>query len=303
MFLADFGAEVIKVEEPEQGDYTRWNDPKINENSAVFHSLNRNKKSITLNLKSNQGKEVFRKLVESADVVIESFRPGVMKRLGLGYEELKELNPKLIYCAITGFGQEGLSKLRRLIRIQGHFNEPPVLSAIQLADIGGGSQMATIGILLALQARNQTGEGQFVDISMTDGIISWMQSMLPEYFISKKLPERGKLRLGGEKACYFVYETANNRYLSVGALEEKFWKVFCTEIDCPHLISRLNAPFEEQQQMKEDIAAVIKKNTLSEWCLSLKEKMPVFAYFKPGGSHRGPTGKTSKYDCRRESYP
>ncbi|WP_202617801.1 CaiB/BaiF CoA transferase family protein [Bacillus dakarensis] len=276
MFFSDFGAEVIKIEEPNLGDYVRWNDTKVGENSAVFHSLNRNKKSVTLNLKTEKGKEVFRKLVETSDIVLESFRPGVMDRLGLGYEDLKKINPGIIYCAITGYGQDGpysqmpghdinYQSYAGLLGLQGHIEGPPVLSAIQIADIGGGSQMATIGILIALQARNLTGEGQFVDIAMRDGVMSWMQSMYPDYFVNNKVLEKGKLRLGGGKACYYAYETADGRYLSVGALEEKFWKVFCTEIEAKHLIEKLNAPFEVQMQMKAEIAAIIKKKTLEEW--------------------------------------
>lgn len=276
MFFSDFGAEVIKIEEPNLGDYVRWNDTKVGENSAVFHSLNRNKKSVTLNLKTEKGKEVFRKLVETSDIVLESFRPGVMDRLGIGYEDLKKINPGIIYCAITGYGQDGpyaqmpghdinYQSYAGLLGLQGHVEGPPVISAIQIADIGGGSQMATIGILIALQARNQTGEGQFVDIAMRDGVMSWMQSMYPDYFVNNKVLEKGKLRLGGGKACYYAYETADERYLSVGALEEKFWKVFCTEIEAPHLIEKLNAPFEEQMQMKAEIAAIIKKKSLEEW--------------------------------------
>lgn len=283
MFFADFGADVIKVEEPNLGDYMRWREPYINDNGAVFHSLNRNKRSVTLNLKSEDGKVIFKKLVETADIVIESFRPGVMKRLGLNYEVLKDVNPGLIYCAITGYGQDGpyadkaghdLNYLSYagLLGLQGRENEAPVLSAAQIADIGGGSQMATIGILIALQYRNQTGKGQFLDISMTDGVISWMQTVLPGYLVDHKVPEKGRIKLGGGNAHYNVYETIDNRYVSVGANEEKFWREFCTVIGCPHLIGRLNSPYEEQQDMIKEISSVIKKKSLNEWMDAFKEK-------------------------------
>ncbi|MBU8919328.1 CoA transferase [Bacillus sp. FJAT-29953] len=276
MFFSDFGADVIKVEEPGLGDYVRWFEPKVDENSAIFHSLNRNKKGITLNLKSEKGKELFKQLAKTADIVIESFRPGVMAKLGLDYENLKKINKKLIYCAITGYGQEGpysqmaghdinYLSYAGLLGLQGDFKGPPKLSSVQIADIGGGAQMAVIGILVALHARNVTGEGQFVDISMTDGVLSWMQSIFPDYFTNQKFPERGKLRTGGGKACYYIYETSDQRYLSVGALEEKFWKVFCHVIGVPHLIPRLNDDFEGQQKMIEEIGLVIKKKTLPEW--------------------------------------
>lgn len=276
MFLSDFGAEVIKIEEPRQGDYVRWFDPKVDDNSAIFHSLNRNKKSVTLNLKSQKGKEIFKELAETADIVIESFRPGVMDKLGIGYKELKKINNKIIYCAITGYGQDGpysqmpghdinYLSYAGLLGLQGEANRLPISPSVQIADIGGGAQMATIGILIALQARNKTGEGQFVDISMTDGVISWMQSFFSDYFVNQEVPERGKIMLGGGKACYFVYETADKRHLSVGALEEKFWEVFCQEIGVPYLIPRLNDPYEGQQEMIQEIGSVIKNKTLKEW--------------------------------------
>lgn len=283
MFFADFGAEVIKIEEPKIGDYARWAEPKFGDNSAVFESINRNKKSIALNLRSDKGKEIFSKLVETADVVLETFRPGVMDRLGLGYQELRKINPKIIYCSITGYGQGGpyaqkaghdinYLSFAGLLGLQGDAKGPPVLSATQIADIGGGSLMAVIGILIALQARNQSGEGQFVDISMTDGVVSWMNAIYAGYFVNKDLPERGKLALSGGRASYYVYETADTRYLSVGAYEEKFWQVFCNEIGVPHLIEHLKAPFEKQQEMINEISAVIKSKTLKEWMGIFKDK-------------------------------
>ncbi|MBU8906261.1 CaiB/BaiF CoA transferase family protein [Desertibacillus haloalkaliphilus] len=277
MFFADFGAEVIKVEEPNVGDYSRWEEPKVETDSAIFSSLNRNKKSVCINLKSQEGKEMFLELVKTSDVLVESFRPGVMDRLGLGYDTLSELNPKLIYCAITGYGQTGpyaqlpghdinYLSYAGLLGLQGESGQKPALSATQIADIGGGSLMAAIGILVAIVNREKNnGKGQFVDISMMDGVLSWLQTVLPNYLADHKRPERGKLTLSGGKACYQVYETADQRYIAVGALEHKFWKGFCEGLDRPDLIDDLEAPKDRQEQMKVEISGLMKKRSLDEW--------------------------------------
>ncbi len=257
MLLADFGAEVIKVEAPEFGDYLRNYEPKVDQNSAFFHSLNRNKKSICLDLKTKEDKEKFKDLVKEADVVVESFRPGVMEKLGLDYSILKSINPGLIYCAITGYGQTGpyanlpghdinYISLAGLLNLMGEKDGKPVVPATQIADIGGGALPATIGILLALLERKNSGKGQFVDISMMDGVISWLQATLPNYLSANILPKRGEQLLDGSRACYAVYETKDGRYLSVGALELKFWKAFCIVINKEDFVPLLNASLKEQ---------------------------------------------------------
>ncbi|MDE5411793.1 CaiB/BaiF CoA transferase family protein [Alkalihalobacterium chitinilyticum] len=274
--LADFGADVIKIEDPKIGDYSRWNEPQVNGQSHMFLSLNRNKRSVTLDLKSEKGKEIFKQLVETADILVESFRPGVMERLNLGYETLKEINPALIYCAITGYGQTGpysqypghdinYLSFAGLLGQQGEQTGKPVSSAVQIADIGGGAQMAISGILLALFERSRSGRGQFVDISMLDGSISWLQTLLPDYLATKEVQKQGQSVLNGGRACYEVYETKDQRYLSVGALEPKFWVQFCKTIEKTHLISQLEAPLEQQNMMKVEIQSVIQQKTLEEW--------------------------------------
>ncbi|PWA12792.1 CoA transferase [Pueribacillus theae] len=273
--LADFGAEVIKVEEPNLGDYARWNEPKAGEYSAMFESLNRNKKSVAMNLKDEKDRNLFKELVKTADVLIESFRPGVMDRLGIGYDILKEINPKLVYCAITGYGQNGpyqdkpghdinYLSYAGLLHFNGRKGEKPIPPATQIADIGGGALMGAVGILTALMGRNESGKGQFVDISMTDGVVSWLQSILPE-FLAGNEKQKGELTLSGGKACYGVYETADGRYLSVGALEEKFWKVFCEGIERPDFIPLLESPIQVQEQLRKEIEQIIYKRSLKEW--------------------------------------
>ncbi|MFC2948049.1 CaiB/BaiF CoA transferase family protein [Virgibacillus sediminis] len=276
LILADFGAEVIKVEEPLYGDYARAEEPKLDEDSAFFHSINRNKKSVSIDLKSKEGKEQFLKLAEEADVVVESFRPGVMDRLGLGYEVLKEVNPSLVYCAITGYGQTGPYALRAghdinyisyagLLYLMGESDRGPVVPATQIADIGGGALPATVGILLAVIEQQKTGKGQFVDVSMMDGAISWLQTILPDYFASNKEEKRGELALSGGKACYSVYETKDKGYLAVGALEEKFWRKFCEVIGREDFIPLLDAPVAEQHRLKYEIQQIISLKTRDEW--------------------------------------
>ncbi|WP_077213433.1 CaiB/BaiF CoA transferase family protein [Bacillus dakarensis] len=276
MMLADFGADVIKVEDTNQGDYTRLGEPSVAGMSAMFHSLNRNKRSVSLDLKSEEQKEVFIDLVKTADVLIESFRPGVMDRLGVGYEELKKHNPKLIYCAITGYGQTGpyvdkpghdtnYLSYAGLLGLQGEQNGKPINSSVQIADLGGGALMGTIGVLVAIIEAKNSGKGQFVDISMLDGAVSWLQTILPAYLATNELPKRGGMVLNGKLACYENYETKDNRYISVGALEFKFWKDFCKVIGRTDLIEKLGAPDEEQLKMKEEIQAIISTKTRDEW--------------------------------------
>jgi crotonobetainyl-CoA:carnitine CoA-transferase CaiB-like acyl-CoA transferase len=277
LLLADYGADVIKVEDPKSGDYARWYEPKVNDDqSAMFISLNRNKRSITLDLKAEKDKETFVSLIKTADVLIESFRPGVMDRLGLGFEELKIHNPKLIYCAITGYGQSGpyaneaghdlnFLSYSGLLHLQGAPNEKPLIPSVQIGDIGGGALMAAVGILLAIIDAKKTNRGQFVDISMLDGALSWMHTILPNYWTSGELPNRGELTLNGGKACYEIYRTKDDRYLSVGALEYKFWKNFCKVIGKEELIDQLDAPLEQQRLIKQEVQAAIQEKTLTEW--------------------------------------
>lgn len=276
LLLADFGADVIKVEEPKLGDYARWNEPKIAGQSVMFHSLNRNKRSMTLDLKAENDKQIFIDLVKTADVLIESFRPGVMDRLGLGYEDLKQHNPKLIYCAITGYGQTGpyaqvpghdinFLSCSGLLNLQGETGKSPVSSSVQIGDIGGGALMAAVGILTAIIEAGKSGNGQFIDISMLDGAVSWMQTILPAYLTSRVLPKRGEMTLNGGMACYEIYQTKDDRYLSVGALEFKFWKNFCRVIGKEELTQKLNEPVEQQKLIKKEIQKVIGQKTLAEW--------------------------------------
>ena len=216
LLLADFGADVIKVEDTGMGDYIRWAPPHYEgaagdwPRGALFLALNRGKRSIRIDLKTEQGKDVLLRLVEQhdADVLVESFRPGVLDRLGVGYERLREVNPALVYCAITGYGQDGPYTQRAghdmnylglvgLLGLTGARDGPPVQSAGQIADIGGGALMAVIGIMFALRERERSGEGQLVDCSMFDGSLSWLAMVAADAFATGEVPRRGELQLAG----------------------------------------------------------------------------------------------------------
>jgi crotonobetainyl-CoA:carnitine CoA-transferase CaiB-like acyl-CoA transferase len=240
MLLADFGAQVIKVEEPGAGDYIRWWQPRLGGNSAFHVVLNRNKSSLTLNLKTPEGKKIFRQLAGGADVVLEGFRPGVMNRLGLGYENLKSINPRLVYCAISGYGSSGPRALRAghdinylamngILSYSGR-DSLPTLSGVQIADLGGGGLLAAFSIVTALLARERLGEGQYLDISMVDGALTWNCLRWGKYLADGQTPRPGDDILNHGFACYNLYETSDGRYMALGALEPQFWQIFCESV-------------------------------------------------------------------------
>ncbi len=276
LLLADLGMEVLKVEDPEQGDYLRMIGPIRKNDSANFLALNRNKKSMILNLKVKEGKEIFYKLIQSYDIVLESFRPGVMERLGIGYQELKNGNPRIILCSLSGYGQDGPYRERSghdinyiglggVLELTGMKNSPPIPPAVQIADIGGGGMMAAIAILAAAIHRKKTGKGQFLDISMMDGVVSWLSMHAGKYFMDGELPKRGEMHLTGRYACYQVYATKDGRYMSLGAMEQKFWKNFCEAIGRRDLIYKQYIEGEEQLRVIEEIQELFKTKTQKEW--------------------------------------
>ncbi len=242
LMLADFGADVVKVEDTGMGDYVRWTPPfyeGADESSrgAAFLALNRGKRSIRIDLKTEGGKDVLLRLARHADVLLESFRPGVLDRLGVGYERLRAENPRLVYCAITGYGQDGPNRDRSghdmnylglggILGLTGEADGPPIQSAGQIADIGGGALMGALGILIALRERERSGEGQLVDCSMFDGALAWLGMVVANAFASGQPARRGELPLAGAFTCYRPYRCADG-YVTLGALEPKFWAEFC----------------------------------------------------------------------------
>ena len=276
MMLGDFGADVIKIEQPGIGDPARQMRAGIKSKGGYFFVTNRNKRSITINLKHPAGREAFLKLAARADVVIEGFRPGVMKRLGLDYESLRQINPRLIYCALTGYGQDGPYQLKAghdinyigiagLLGVNGAKGGVPVIPGVQIADLAGGSLHSVIGILLALQARARTGEGQIVDISMMDGALAMMYVPLAAYLANGLQPQRGAEGLSGRYACYQVYETKDGRYLALGALEEKFWENACRVLGREDLIATQFTEGAQQDEAIAALASIFRTRTAREW--------------------------------------
>src|SRR6185312_2398635 len=282
--LADFGADVIKVEEPGTGDYGRFMPPLgPGGMSLTFLAINRNKRSMTLNLKSSQGREVFLRLVRQADVILESFRPGVLERLGLGYKQLKEVNPALIYCAISGYGQDGPYRLRagHDLNYAGyagmlHYNRgphgEPAMPATQFGDLAGGSFMAVIGILTALVGRTQTGGGRMIDVSMTEGVMALLPLFASAYLNTGEAPQPGRSALDGGLPCYNIYETSDGKHVTLAALEYKFWHTFCTHVGHLELL-----PFHtpagpgEREQAIDMLRAIFKTKTRDEWIAELAD--------------------------------
>ena len=246
LLLADMGADVIKVEEPGAGDYMRWTPPLAGGQSALFNAINRNKRSVTLNLKADAGRDLLLRLVQGADVLVEGNRPGVMDRLGLGWEVVHARNPRLVMCSITGYGQDGPFASRAGhdlnymataggLGLNGERDGPPVPPAVQVADIGGGGLQPAVAILGALVGVQRGGEGRWIDASMTDGAVSWLALALATHSGGETVA-RGHQRLSGRFACYRVYACKDGGYYSVAALEPKFWSALCSALERPDLV-------------------------------------------------------------------
>ena len=274
--LADLGAEVLKISGPGKPDIVLDYPPFIEGTTVSANQawLGRNKKTMLLNLKKPGAVEVVKKLIMEYDIVMEQFRPGVMEKLGLGYEALAEINPRLIYCSLTGYGQTGplshraghdINYLARSGNMAqaGRAETGPVLTNMQVADVAGGSMNSVIGILAAVQYRNRTGKGQRVDIAMLDGLIPFNGMDGTAFLAAGKVPKREGERLNGG-CMYDFYETKDGQYLSVGALEPKFWAEFCHCIGREDLIEGSVWP-EDVKAVKEVIRGILKEKTRDEW--------------------------------------
>jgi crotonobetainyl-CoA:carnitine CoA-transferase CaiB-like acyl-CoA transferase len=267
--LADLGMDTLEVANP--------HDPF----GTGIPFLGRNKRSMTLNLKSVEGREIFLRLADRADVLLEGFRPGVMQRLGLDYATLAGRNPRLIYCAISGYGQDGPYRDRvghdvnylgfaGVLQYIGTGDGPPVIPGVQIADIGAGALMAVIGILAAVIARQQSGRGQLVDIAMLDGAAMWNVYPLLLDQLGQQ-PQRGRTQLTGHHACYAVYETRDGRYVTVGAYEAHFWATLCRSLGHPEFIDRQWAEGEERERMLVTFRAAFREKTQAEWLSELAD--------------------------------
>lgn len=276
LMLADMGAEVLKISSAGKYDLVLDYGVRIDgtDMTACHAWLGRNKKTMFLNLKTPEAKQIVRQLIMEYDIILEQFRPGVMQRLGLGYEDLREINPRLIYCSLTGYGQTGpmrdaaghdINYMSRsgIISHAGRKDGGPSLMNFQIADIAVGSLNSVIGILAAVYHRQRTGQGQYIDVAMLDGCVPFNSLDGADFLVSGRQPEReGELLNGG--CMYDYYETSDGGYMSVGCLEPKFWEAFCRGIGREDLIEGTVRP-ENFAEIKKEIRAIFRTKTREEW--------------------------------------
>lgn len=269
LLLADLGAEVIKIEDPNEGDPVRALQPLYSDGTSyLFHLLHRNKASVALNLKTSAGREIFLKLAQRADAVIEGFRPGVVARLGVDYASVRAVKSDIIYCSLTGYGQSGPYRDRvghdlNYISIAGLLGltgeREPVIPGVPVADLVGGT-LAAFYISAALLKRARTGDGEYIDLSLTDAALSLMTLHFAHYFGAHQSPQRGQLPLGGCFAFYSVYKTRDGRFVSLACLEPKFWQSFCERVQRRDWVARQFDP-----ALKADVQTLIESRSLAEW--------------------------------------
>ncbi|MDQ5988082.1 MAG: Succinyl-CoA--L-malate CoA-transferase beta subunit [Syntrophus sp. SKADARSKE-3] len=282
--LADLGADVIKIENPGGGDSFRHTEPLVKTQGCYFHIANRNKRGMTLNLKAPEGLDILKNMAKSADILLENFRPGAIDKMGLGYEDMKIINPRLIYCSLTSFGQDGplrdraahdldvmsLSGILDLLGLQG---QQPIVPVVQFAGISA-CMNAMIGILTALFMREKTGRGQQIDSALLDSLAPFLSLIMARYMTDGHLPGRGEAPLGGGAANYNVYKTKDGKYISLGCVEEKFWKGFCKAIERDDLIPAWSMPVTEQREVIAEMRNIFVGRTRQEW-LDLLEKFEI----------------------------
>lgn len=279
MMLADMGAEVIKVEMPGRGDDSRsWGPPFLKGESAYFMSINRNKKSITLNMKSEKSMEIILKLIKRSDVLVENFRPGAMERLGLGYERVKEMNPRIIYASISGFGQDGpyrmlpgfdqvLQGMGGLMSITGEPGGPPIKVGVAIADISGG-MFAAYGIVVALYNREKTGRGQMIDVSLLDSQVAWLTYRAGAYLTSGEIPQP----VGSGHPVIVPYQAfkAKDVYINIAVGNDQLWEKFCKAVGLEKVMNdpkfATNAKrVENREEIVKIISDLIVARNGEEW--------------------------------------
>lgn len=274
MLLADFGAEVIKIEEPGKGDYSR-NFPPFLKDFGYWHlQLNRNKQSVVLDLKSEEGKNTFLELVKTADVVVESYRPGVLEKLGVDYAAAAKVNPKIIYCSLSGYGSKGplahkadhdlgYLSLAGVTAMSGEADGAPAIPGVLMADMNAALS-AGMSIMIALRYAALTGQGQAIDISLFNVAMTLMPGAASLFFGSGFVAERGNNWLTGAYANYNIYKTSDGRYVSVGCLEKKFWRSLCNALGRDELTDMIDDE-KNHPYLKEELAAIFRQKTMREW--------------------------------------
>jgi len=274
LVLADLGAEVIKIERPRYGDPLRYLSRfGLEGGGKLFAIVNRNKKSMTLNLRAAEGRAILLELARSAEVLLEGFRPGVMKRLGLGYEALAAVNPRLVYASLSGYGQTGpyfsraghdlnYIALGGLLALTGREDGLPVIPGVPVADLIGGLWTA-LGIAVALLGREHSTHGQYLDVSMLDCVAALLTVPLADWQATDCVPQRGKMSLTGKQACYNVYETADGKYMTLAALEPQFWQAFCVAVGRQDWLTRQHEP--DQAGLIVEVAALFRTQPRAYW--------------------------------------
>ncbi len=274
MMMADLGAEVVKIEDTEQGDYIRWLPPYVDGAGAKFLALNRSKKSAILNLKKDRGRELFLDLIKHYDVVVEGFRPGVMEKLGVGYSTANEINHGIIYCSLTGYGQNGPYSNRAghdinyigysgVLGLTGPRHGKSIPPGVQIGDIGGGMS-ALIGILTALIEREKSGRGQHVDVALTDAAFSMLPMVVADFEAGEN-QLRGETTLTGGNPCYNTYETSDGKHICIGAIEPKFFKKFCALAGREDLEVYHHGAGKDREHLEKEMTALFKTRTAAEW--------------------------------------
>lgn len=271
LYLAALGAEVIKVEDPRGGDPTR-HEPA---GGPFFGPLNRGKKSLALAIRDPRGRDLFLALARRCDVVLESFRPGVAAALGIGYDAVRAVNPGVVYCSLTGYGQSGPNRdlaghdinylsLTGVLGLCGPQEGVPAIPPVQVADLGG-AMLAVISILAALAGRERSGRGCYLDAAMTDLLLSWLVLPAAQYLATGQAPERGGFLLTGGVVCYNVYGAGDGGYVALGALEHKFWAAFCRAVQRPDLLPHALAPARAGEPAYEALRALFAGRSRDEW--------------------------------------
>ena len=283
LYLADLGADVIKIEDTGAGDYARTLTPGSGPPrgmTAWFRAINRNKRSLALDLKAPEGHAAFMALARSADIVIEGFRPGAVRSLRIDYAHVSAVNPRIVYCSVSGYGQDGPRALDAghdvnylgyagVLNATGERSGRPALANLQIADLLGGAASAAIGILGALYGAQRHGVGRYVDVAMADAVLAHQVFALGALEDDGREAMRGDDLLTGGVPCYGVYETANGGWLAVGALEAKFWIALCNALVRPDLVPLQFARGEDGARARETLAGIFATQTREQWCESL----------------------------------
>ncbi len=280
MLLADYGAEVITIETPRLDSSL----PSFltDDTSPRYLAFNRNKKSMAINLTKEEGREIFYKVIKTVDVLVEGYRPGVTKKMRIDFETLKKINPRLIYCSISGFGQDGPYSNRSghdlnyvgisgILSLTGPEEGPPSFIGTQVADLVGGFCQATIAVLMALLEREKSGEGQYIDLAMLDGLIHalWLQGT--DYLMTGRIPQKGETILTGLSAGYNIYQTLDGKYLTLGCYEPWFWERLCRIVEREDFIQHQNVKGEKRKEVLTSFQKIFKSKTRDEWLKILNE--------------------------------